>query len=293
MRYAVVVFALAACNEPASRPAPVPPAIDVPDAPIIVPRAVAIPEEARTLLGEIERIGHFFPTVHDAWSACNDEAPGCDFVHALSYAPETHEWIAFDGDYSEGGLESIWVGRLTPTTERSILEGSWNDARRRALRTTIMEVPNHPSIADLVDGRGSAEFSLNTYSPLVTLAPPLEGWALHIESTQTDHAEYVMRLLKRDGSEMIELGRRPAQHGPCDGDGWGCEEDCTEEELREEVPVCVEPLGIGGVAISPDRESMFVDATIQVAGHGGYPPYRWVVALDDRVRAVMQPEAQR
>src|SRR5690606_7664275 len=76
---------------------------------------------------------------------------------------------------------------------------------------------------DLVREEAIADFSLNAYAPLVLLGAPLEGWMLHVETTDLDTSEHVLHLSRCDGSERHVLGRRAAGQGPCDGAGWYCE----------------------------------------------------------------------
>ncbi len=68
--------------------------------------------------------------------------------------------------------------------------------------------------------------------------------------------------------------------GPCDGDGYWCEEaeeECDDAGLRAEGRLCVQPFGIDAVAVADG--TLALRGTTQIAGHGGYPGFHWVVPL--------------
>ena len=129
-------------------------------------------------------------------------------------------------------------------------------------------------------GSARRSFSIVELPVLVSLGGALAGSHLWIEtSTDLDHPEHI--LTRVDGATRVELGRRVAELAPCDGDGWYCEadpdHDCTPAQLRAEGRLCVAPVGIDGVAIAGG--TLVVVGTVAVAGHGGYPPFHWVVPL--------------
>lgn len=215
----------------------------------------------------------------------------CAMTSVAAFDAATSRWIVLDIDVSEGGPESAWLGVVTPSEEEVVYQGNLTPRRLAAARRALTSQRSSlPLATNLVNERSVVEFSINAYAPLASLSGPLDGWLVQLETVvDLDHPEHVLRLIRRSSREAIELARRAAPRTSCDGDGFYCEahedEPCTEDELRAEDRLCVQPFGIDRVWLSSDRATLLVGGTMQVAGHGGYPPFHWVVELPATVRA--------
>lgn len=208
---------------------------------------------------------------------------GCLVRSMASWDDREHRWTILDVHASEGGIERIVVLTATADGESEVLATDLSPAALQRLRSVLRRARGRS--ANLVTEVVLTDFSLGQYAPLVSLGGPLAGMRLYLETiADLDAPEHVLWLLDASGGRT-ELSRRPAEHTPCDGGGWWCEaagaeeEECTPQQLRAEGRLCVEPWGIEGVAAA--EGTLVVLGTRQVAGHGGYPPFHWVVRLPD------------
>lgn len=150
-----------------------------------------------------------------------------------------------------------------------------------ALEPVSAERAQYVGPDDLVIEMALGTFGLNAYPALVELRAPLAGYRVWLQTTDDlDRPQYVLWLVSPDG-ERIRLGRQRARPGPCDGDGYYCEEvedeECDDAALRRENRLCVRPRGIGTVHYAGGRLS--VEGDDYDAGHGESAEYRWVVRL--------------
>jgi hypothetical protein len=245
-----------------------------------------------TLVGELEpvRLGDG-GTALGSLLRCPNIYEDCSLASRAAYDESARRWVSLEVEFGEGTAESVRLALVTPG-ERTVvydhdLEG--DDAFRVNLRPLVRAMRPYAALTtarSIVTETAYATFSLNTYTVLAALADPLAGKLLYLEtSTDLDDPVAILWLVDRGTLEKTELARRPTRRAPCDGDGYYCDAHadtdmpCTAEELRAEGRLCVEPLGIGTVAVAPDRSSLFVLGIRQVAGHGGYPPFSWAVAL--------------
>ena len=203
----------------------------------------------------------------------------CDLRSTLAHDREGSRWVGLVVDYSEGGPEGFVLWEWTPRRERELLRAEVSPLEvgnllRRVQRERLVAAEN------IVRGAATTLFSLNEYAPLVELGAPLAGWRLWIETTDDlDRPEHVAWLFSAEGTRH-ELARRVGELGPCDGDGFWCEAtdaECDEAGLRAENRLCVLPVGVVRVAVAGG--TLGVLGGIQVAGHGGYPPFHWMISL--------------
>jgi hypothetical protein len=217
----------------------------------------------------------------------------CNIDSRAGFDAANARWVMLEVDGSEMEISSVWLGTASGTAEQPIWTGALDARGLTALRRALRPFHSLAVSPNLVAGSSSVEFSIDAYTPLVSLRAPFEGWLLYLETVEDlDAPEHVLSLVKRDLSERIELLRRRAPFTACDGDGWTCEAsetDCTPEQLRAEDRLCVQPFGIQRVSLAADRATLFVGGTGAEAGHGGYPPFHFVVALEGRAREVISP----
>jgi hypothetical protein len=272
--------------EPAPDPRPLEPApADQPDEDEDVPSLAALvgelapvpPRAGGTALGALLRCPHLYED--------------CSLASAAAYDESSRRWVSLEVEFGEGSAERAWLALVSPTEttvlHRDDLEvGAGYRVNLRELERAMRPYAALTTPPPMVTETAHATFSLNTYPVLAALAEPLEGKLLYLETSRDlDDPVAILWLVDRRTREKVELGRRPARRGPCDGGGYVCnvngdsDAPCTDEELRAEGRLCVQPLGIRTVAVAPDRSSLFVLGIRQVAGHGGYPPFSWVVAL--------------
>lgn len=296
MRFFLVL--LLACGSPATPvEEPAPPIAEAP-APIEEPPAPEPEPPPSPLAALIESMAETQP--EPAGRTFATALDGCRRVDADECTIETltgfdgGRWLVLEADRGEAGVESAALLRVAVSGDDEVIAGGPLDARMLAsIRRALGRFRSQPVVPSLVRARATAEWSITQYAPLVALGAPLEGWLLYLETIENlDAPEHVLRLVKRDLSETIELARRTAPHTPCDGDMWFCdahEGECTAAELRAEDRLCVQPFGIERVALAPDRATLFVGGTRAVAGHGGYPPFHYAVELPARAREIMAP----
>ena len=203
----------------------------------------------------------------------------CHLRGALAHTRDGSRWVGLAVDYSEGGPEGFALWEWSSQGERELLRGEVSPLevghlRRRVGRERLVAAEN------IVRRAATTEFSLNEYAPLVELGPPLEGMRLWIETTEDlDQPEHVAWLISAEG-ERHELARRAAETGACDGGGYWCEateSECDDAGLRAENRLCVLPVGVAIVAVAGNTLGLL--GGVQVAGHGGYPPFHWVMPL--------------
>lgn len=215
-------------------------------------------------------------TDHDALIVYYDE---CRVTSTFGH--ERDAWIVLEVSHSEAGVDHLRLARITPTARELLFDEEPTPEHTAALRARMRDHRRATRPNELVREHATATFSLDEYAPLVGLAAPLAAWLLHLETTNDlDRPEHVLHLIARDGSTRHELARRPAERGPCDGDGYYCErtqDECDEAGLRAEGRLCILPAGITHVAVA-DGTLALLGGT-HVAGHGGYPAFSWVVAL--------------
>ena len=231
------------------------------------------------------------PSIHASVAACrappealrDDEH--CALESTAAWDARTERWIVLDVDFSEGGPEHWALSSETASEARELGRGGVDRAGLAALPRATRGMERLAAPTSLVRRAATTEFSINAYAPLVELDGALDGWLLHLSTNaDLDHPEHVLSLVRAADGQRVELGRRRAELSSCDGDGWTCGDDghdCEADELRREGRLCVEPLGISLVALSPDGRSLLVQGTRQVAGHGGYPPHHWVAAIPE------------
>lgn len=226
----------------------------------------------------------------DGALACDPLGPGeelidwyerCGIGTTMAYDADRGLWVVLAVDRGEGGPEAFTLHEATAAGSREVFSGPVEPAAIDSLRSRLAPLGALPAPTNIVTSCALAEYSLGAYVPLVGLGGPLEGWLLYLETTEDlDRPEHVLWLVSSDGARRHELGRRPAQTGPCDGGGYHCEatdSECSAAELRAEGRLCVEPAGIELVAVADDALALL--GGIVVAGHGGYPSFFWVVAL--------------
>jgi hypothetical protein len=186
-----------------------------------------------------------------------------------------------DVDASEGGSESFVLLTARPDGETELARGTFDRAGRARLTQASHRWRSVTPPTDRIGASARQEFSSSGLVALASLTPPLEGELWLHTSTDLDHPEHTLTWIRPDGSR-VELGRRAASLGPCDGDGMTCAatgwEDCTMEQMRAENRLCVLPVGMNSVLLAPDGASIAILGTVAVAGDGGYPPFHWVVA---------------
>jgi hypothetical protein len=212
---------------------------------------------------------------------------GCHLSTATAFDPRSGQFSMLIVDASEGGPEAFRLVRAGRADDpERVLQGPVEPETVEELHRRVRDAGPLMALPSLRDEASWSAFSLNRYAPLVTLAAPLRGWTVYIESARDlDRPEHVLWLVARDGSVAHALDRRPAPLGPCDAEGHWCrrtQAECGAEGLRSEGRLCVLPLGIDAVYVSPSGHLLAVTGTVQVAGHGGYPGFGWVAALPDR-----------
>lgn len=307
MRHLALFVCLVACGAPREPAAPVVRA-EVPRAPpppsqepvvaqtpapgrqeTVAERARARLLDAPRLIARLQRQGASprLVRLRESLARCPDaDAEGCIVLRAAGYDAATREWVVLDLDASEGGVESFRLVGASHTAERVVLEGALDRPQAAALRRALRRYGALALPRTLVRAVAETEHSLNTYAPLVAL----EGGAVLWIETRYEPPEHVLHLMRRDGAGDRVLDRRSASRVPCHpelghpelgqcagDDGAQDEERCTDEALASRGELCVEPLSIEHVLRSPDGSSLLVLGTRQVAGHGGYPQYHWIV----------------
>lgn len=221
----------------------------------------------------------------DARERCIRPAGRCKVWQTAAYSPEREAWLVLAVDYGEGWATGAELIQDDGDDRKRVLESDAEPPtalRRRLARFQDLAAPD-----DLIADQALSMFSLSYYAELVSLSAPLDGWVLWLETTGLETREQRLWLVHPERDERHVLGRRPAQVGPCDGGGYWCERkeedpdaECTDADLEAEGRLCTEPDGIELVALAPDG-TLLVQGTHQVAGHGGYPPFHWVVELPE------------
>jgi len=209
----------------------------------------------------------------------------CGIGSALMHSRDGARWVGLAVDFSEGGPEGFVLWERRGRRERELLHGEVDPANVARLLQHAGRTTRLVTARSLVRATATTYYSLNEYPALVELGPPLEAWRVWLETTDDlDRPEWVLWLFAPDGARH-ELARREAEVGPCDGGGWWCEEtgdECDAAGLRAENRLCVLPASVTLVALA--GRHLGILGGVQVAGHGGYPPFHWITALPDAVQ---------
>lgn len=262
---------------------------------------------AAELLGEedvavVPRCRAASPSLAEALAACppargDGEESELDFYDACQL-PSTMAfaagvgWVILDVDHGEGGPEAF-ILRTVPVSElgelgpsREIMRAGLSPESVDALRHAIEEFETATPADNLVIDGATLGFSLGEYVPLAGLRAPLGDQALMIRPNEDlDDPEWTLTMTGRESSPQVVVATHVADLGACDGGGYWCEEtqaECDDAGLRAEGRLCILPVHIDTVAHA--RGTLAIQGIVVVAGHGGYPPFSWVVRLPEELR---------
>lgn len=248
------------------------------------PRTV---EELRAELEPVRPV--LWPPLRDAFRSCRPPRvlseraidawhEHCEIGSVAGWDASAGRWLILELDRSEAEIERARLVAASPEGDEVRVSGEWSPMLASEMLPRIEHV--HAPVVSIVRARALESFSIVEYATLVELAEPLAGWHLHLATNRDlDRPEHVLALIDPSG-RRIELARRTAELGPCDGDGYFCEareDECTPAELRAEGRLCVQPLGIDDVAVRDG--TLLVMGTGARAGHGGAPAFHWVARL--------------
>lgn len=217
---------------------------------------------------------------------------GCRLRNSARFDPDQGAWVVLRVDESEQGPDSFELAIQGRGYTRSVLAAQVSSRSIARLKRALRHFEDLTEPENLVRAVTQREISLNAYAPMVRLGGLLEGWLLHVRTSQDlNQPEYVAWLIEEGGTTMHELARMPAIPGACDGDGYYClntDDMCDDAGLRAEGRLCVTPFGIDSVSLAPDHSSLMIGGTRHVAGHSGYPSVPWTVEVPAALSAQLR-----
>jgi hypothetical protein len=170
--------------------------------------------------------------------------------------------MAVDGDgaliileayVEESGHGIVTLYRHETGGEHRLLSFEGWGAPVAALRRRLRRWGRLETLPNLVRTHAYAQFSLDTYAPMVGLSGPLDGWVVWHETTG---------IADRETDPHAE---------------------CTLAMLEAEGDLCTHPATIHQVVLTPGGE-LVVSGLIVHPGHDGYSQSRWVVDLPPELR---------
>ncbi len=224
--------------------------------------------------------------IHD----CDGGEYGVCAVDEVAAFEAPGSFVLLTADFEESGHATVFVTRDDGTHQEQLLSFGAFGRSEAPLQRRLRRFARLPTLPNLISARSFEQFSLNEYPVLVRLSGPLDGWLLWLETTGIEDREQRLHLMRSDGTDDRVVSTRPAEVGPCGGDGYWCEinntdpdADCTDAVLEAEGGLCALPTSISYVAVAPNG-LIAVTGSHMVPGHGGYPPSHWVTMLPEDIR---------